>query len=44
MATQAFKYLREILAFPGLAALTIGPDNGEISPGAAIQSDEDILA
>ncbi|RBQ78452.1 hypothetical protein VDGD_05979 [Verticillium dahliae] len=41
IAIQAFKYLRKILAHPELAKFTYGPDNGEVSPGAAVSSDDD---
>jgi choline dehydrogenase-like flavoprotein len=40
IAINAFRDLRKILAHPELAKFTIGPLNGEMSPGAAI-SDED---
>src|SRR6266487_2911614 len=44
MGIYAFKNLRKILAHPSMAAWGIGPDNGEVVPGAAVQSDEGILA
>ncbi|CZR57701.1 related to Versicolorin B synthase [Phialocephala subalpina] len=43
IAVYAFKQLRKILAYPNLAKWGIGPDNGEVAPGVAVQSDEDIL-
>jgi choline dehydrogenase len=43
MGVYAFKNLRRILAHPSMAAWTIGPDNGEVVPGAAVQTDEEIL-
>ncbi|KAM0270233.1 hypothetical protein ACHAQH_009515 [Verticillium albo-atrum] len=41
IAIQGFKYLRKILAHPELAKFTYGPNNGEVSPGAAISDDDD---
>ena len=35
--------MRRILAHPAIARLTDGPDGGEVSPGAGVQSDEEIL-
>jgi choline dehydrogenase-like flavoprotein len=44
MGVYAFKNLRRILAHPAMAAWGIGPDNGEVVPGAAVQTDEEILS
>ncbi|KAF8855460.1 FAD/NAD(P)-binding domain-containing protein [Acephala macrosclerotiorum] len=41
IAVYAFNQLRKILACPNLAKWGIGPDNGEVEPGAAVQSGED---
>ncbi|KAK2805318.1 hypothetical protein FQN50_006219 [Emmonsiellopsis sp. PD_5] len=41
MSIQSFKYLRKILAHPALSSLTVGPNNGEVSPGAAVSNDDD---
>ena len=41
MAIQAFKYLRKILAHPALANVTIGENHGEVSPGPAVQDDDE---
>lgn len=43
IAIQAFKNLRKVLGQADLAAFTIGPDNGEVVPGVAIDTDEEIL-
>ena len=43
LALHAFRYLRKILAHPSLAALTVGPDGGEVAPGAMVQSDDDVF-
>ena len=43
LALHAFRDLRRVLAHPALAALTVGPAGGEVGPGAAVQSDADIL-
>lgn len=41
IAIQSFKYLRKILAHPALSQYTYGPDNGEVSPGSAIDDDDE---
>jgi choline dehydrogenase len=41
VAIQSFKYLRKILAHPALSKFTYGPNNGEVSPGAAISDDDE---
>ncbi|KAI9803052.1 MAG: hypothetical protein M1826_005030 [Phylliscum demangeonii] len=41
VAIQSFRYLRKILAHPALAQFTVGPLNGEVSPGAHVASDDD---
>lgn len=41
VAIASFKYLRKILRHPALSQFTIGPDSGEVSPGAAIADDDD---
>jgi choline dehydrogenase-like flavoprotein len=33
--------LRKILAHPELARFTIGPNNGEVSPGSSVSADDD---
>ncbi|KAH8656649.1 hypothetical protein BGZ60DRAFT_507906 [Tricladium varicosporioides] len=43
LAIYAFKNLRKILAHPSMASWGIGPANGEVVPGPAVQSDADIL-
>ena len=44
IAVYAFKNLRKVLArYAANFGNTIGPDNGEVSPGATVQSDADIL-
>lgn len=37
----SFKYLRRILQHPSLAQFTIGPNAGEVSPGATVSDDDD---
>jgi choline dehydrogenase len=37
----SFKYLRKILRHPAVSQYTIGPNSGEVSPGAAIADDDD---
>ncbi|KNG50334.1 gmc oxidoreductase [Stemphylium lycopersici] len=37
----SFKYLRSILRHPALSQYTIGPNSGEVSPGAAVGDDDD---
>lgn len=41
VAIESFHYLRRILAHPALSRFTIGPNSGEISPGAAVSDDDD---
>ena len=41
MAIQSFKYLRKIFAHPALSHFTVGPNNGEVSPGPAVSNDDD---
>ncbi|KAF5858199.1 hypothetical protein ETB97_004701 [Aspergillus alliaceus] len=41
IAVHSFRYLRKILAHPELAQFTIGPNNGEVSPGPSISDDDD---
>ena len=43
VAIYAFKNLRKILNQFATYNFTIGPNNGEVSPGPSVQSDEDIL-
>jgi choline dehydrogenase len=44
LAIYAFKNLRKILENFATYNYTIGPNNGEVSPGPSVQSDADILA
>jgi len=37
----SFKYLRAMLRHPALSRYTIGPNSGEVSPGAAVADDDD---
>lgn len=41
ISIASFKYLRKILANPALSRLTVGDNHGEVSPGAAVASDDD---
>ncbi|GME49661.1 GMC oxidoreductase [Neofusicoccum parvum] len=41
VAVHAFKYLRRILGHPELSRYTVGPSNGEVSPGAGVSDDDD---
>ncbi|EQB56066.1 GMC oxidoreductase [Colletotrichum gloeosporioides Cg-14] len=41
IALASFKYLRKILAHPRMSAFTVGPDHGEVSPGAAAVAEDD---
>lgn len=43
VAIYAFKNLRKILDQFATYNFTIGPNNGEVSPGPSVQSDEDIM-
>ena len=44
IAVYAFKNLRTVLArYASTFGNTIGPSNGEVSPGPSVESDEDIL-
>ena len=40
---HALRSLRRVLAHPALAALAVGPDSGEVAPGASVQTDEQIV-
>ncbi|KAF5026013.1 hypothetical protein F66182_1915 [Fusarium sp. NRRL 66182] len=40
VAIRGFQYLRRILAHPALAKFTFGPNNGEVSPGAAVDDQD----
>ena len=41
IAIHSFKDLRKILAHPALAQYTVGPNNGEVSPGVDNVADDD---
>ncbi|KAI1170061.1 glucose-methanol-choline oxidoreductase [Nemania sp. FL0916] len=41
IAINAFRDLRKILAHPALSKFTVGPMNGEVSPGSAVSDDDD---
>ncbi|KAK1975635.1 GMC oxidoreductase [Colletotrichum cereale] len=41
IAVASFRYLRKILAHPRMAQFTVGPNKGEISPGAAVTDDDE---
>lgn len=41
MAINAFRDARKILASPSLAPFTVGPNHGEVSPGPAVDSNDD---
>ena len=43
LAIYAFKNLRTVLAQYASYGYTIGPDNGEVSPGPSVETDADIL-
>lgn len=43
MLIYGFKNLRKILNTPQMQQWTLGPDGGEVSPGPAVQSDDEIL-
>ncbi|KAK5936777.1 hypothetical protein PMZ80_010896 [Knufia obscura] len=43
IAIEAFKRMRSILQQPQIQQWTIGPAGGEVSPGPAVQTDEEIL-
>ena len=43
MLVYGFKNLRKILNSTFMAQYTIGPDAGEVSPGASVQTDEEII-
>lgn len=40
IAVASFQYLRKMLRHPALSQFTIGPNAGEVSPGAAIADDD----
>jgi choline dehydrogenase-like flavoprotein len=44
VAIYAFKNLRKILAKFATYGYTVGPNNGEVAPGPAVQTDEEIMA
>ncbi|RJE25060.1 GMC oxidoreductase [Aspergillus sclerotialis] len=41
VAINAFRDARKIIASPELAPFTVGPNNGEVSPGPTVDSDDD---
>ncbi|GKT76611.1 glucose-methanol-choline oxidoreductase:GMC oxidoreductase [Colletotrichum tofieldiae] len=41
IAIASFKYLRRILSHPRMAQFTVGPNNGEVSPGATVTEDDE---
>ena len=41
IAINAFRDLRKLLAHPELAKFTVGPLNGEVSPGPSVSSDDE---
>ncbi|KAF7591431.1 hypothetical protein BBP40_001592 [Aspergillus hancockii] len=41
VAVESFRYLRKILAHPELARFTIGLNNGEVSPGSSVSTNDD---
>ncbi|GKU21875.1 unnamed protein product [Fusarium langsethiae] len=41
IAIRSFHYLRKILAHPALSRYTYGANNGEVSPGAAVEDGDD---
>lgn len=41
VAIESFRELRRILAHPELSQYTVGPNNGEVSPGVENVSDDD---
>ncbi|RGP72472.1 alcohol dehydrogenase [Fusarium sporotrichioides] len=41
IAVRSFHYLRKILAHPALSRYTYGANNGEVSPGAAVEDGDD---
>ncbi|RGP74494.1 gmc oxidoreductase [Fusarium longipes] len=41
IAIRSFHYLRKILAHPALSRYTYGANNGEVSPGAAVEDDDE---
>ena len=43
LGIEGFKRARTIVASPALQEYTIGPFNGEVSPGPSVQTDDDIL-
>jgi choline dehydrogenase-like flavoprotein len=44
MAIRSFHYLRKILVHPAFSPYTYGPNNGEVSPGGAVDDeDEDAI-
>ncbi|KAL9112594.1 MAG: hypothetical protein Q9227_003165 [Pyrenula ochraceoflavens] len=42
ISIQAFKNMRQLISQPAFADFSIGPNNGEVSPGAAVQTDNEI--
>jgi len=43
LALRSFKKLRQALASKAFENITVGPDHGEVAPGASVQSDEDLM-
>jgi choline dehydrogenase len=41
IAINAFRDLRKLFAHPELAKFTVGPMNGEVSPGPSVSSDDE---
>ncbi|KAM0302774.1 hypothetical protein ACHAPM_004777 [Fusarium culmorum] len=41
IAVRSFHYLRKILAHPALSRYTYGANNGEVSPGTAVEDDDE---
>ncbi|KAJ4248836.1 hypothetical protein NW762_012674 [Fusarium torreyae] len=41
IAIRGFQYLRKILAHPALSRYTYGPNNGEVSPGVAVDDEDE---
>ncbi|EFQ35153.1 GMC oxidoreductase [Colletotrichum graminicola M1.001] len=41
IAVASFRYLRKILAHPRMAEFTVGPNKGEVSPGAPVTDDDE---
>ncbi|GKT44502.1 dehydrogenase patE [Colletotrichum spaethianum] len=41
IAVASFKYLRKILSHPRMSQFTVGPNHGEVSPGATVTEDNE---